>query len=93
MCYSLPSIHSYVDLHSGTMDNTLVKERVKHQKCPYCGAERKELLCGNAEIDGKEAYHVVDCTLCEKHFTEVYSFCRVILTDHPGEDFRIDFDD
>ena len=27
------------------------------------------------------------------HFTEVYSFRRVILTDYPGNDFRIDFDD
>ncbi len=75
------------------MDNTLVKERVKHQKCPYCGAGKKDLLYGNVETDGKEAFHVVDCTLCEKHFTEVYSFRRVILTDHPGEDFRIGFDD
>jgi hypothetical protein len=44
------------------------------------------------EIDGKEAFQVVDCMSCEQHFTEVYSFRRVILTDHPGEDFMIRFD-
>ena len=75
------------------MDKALVKERLRRQKCPYCGVERKDLLYGNVEIDGKEAFQEVDCTLCEKHFTEVYSFRKVILTDHPGEDFRIDFDD
>ncbi len=75
------------------MDKMLVNERIKHQKCPYCGAVRKDLVDSNVEIDGKESYHVVDCTLCEKHFTEVYSFCSVILTDHPGEDFKIHFDD
>jgi len=51
------------------------------------------LVYGNVEIDGKEAFQEVDCTICEKHFTEVYSFRRAILTDHPGEDFKIDFDD
>jgi hypothetical protein len=75
------------------MDKALVRERIQHQKCPYCGAEREELDYGNVEIDGKEAYQVVDCMVCERHFTEVYSFWRVILTDHPGNDFRIDFDD
>lgn len=55
--------------------------------------EGEELDYGNVEIDGKEAYQVVDCMVCERHFTEVYSFWRVILTDHPGNDFRIDFDD
>ena len=73
------------------MDKPLVTERIKEQKCPYCGADREDLDYGNVEIDGKEAYQVVDCMVCEKHFTEVYSFRRVILTDHPGDDFRVDF--
>ena len=71
---------------------TIVRERLQLQKCPYCGAERKNLLYGNVETDGKESFQEVDGTLCEKHFTEVYSFQRVILTDHPGEDFGMDFD-
>ena len=74
------------------MDKALVKERLQLQKCPYCGAERNDLILGNVEIDGKEAFQAIDCTFCEKHFTEVYSFQRVILTDHPGEDFGMDFD-
>ena len=74
-----------------TMDQALAKERLRSQKCPYCGAGRKDLAYGNVENDGKEVFQVVDCTVCEKQFTEVYSFCRVILTDYPGEDFRIDF--
>ena len=74
-------------------DKSLVRERVEEQRCPYCGAEREDLDYGNVEIDGKEACQVVDCMSCEKHFTEVYSFRRVILTDYPGDDFRIDIDD
>ena len=74
------------------MDKALVRERIQGQKCPYCGAERRDLSYGNVEIDGKEVFHVVDCMKCELHFTEVYSFSRVILTDHPGHDFRVDFD-
>jgi hypothetical protein len=31
--------------------------------------------------------------ICEKHFTEVYSFRRVIMTDYPSDEFRIDLDD
>jgi transcription elongation factor Elf1 len=75
------------------MDRALVRERLKEQKCPYCGAEREGLDYGTVEIDGKEAHQVVDCMNCERHFTEVYAFKRVILTDYPGDDFRIDFDD
>lgn len=74
-----------------TMDKALTKERLLGQKCPYCGADRKDLAHGNIENDGKEVFQVIDCIACEKHFTEVYCFRRVILTDHPGEDFRIDF--
>ncbi len=76
-----------------TMDMALAKKRLRGQKCPYCGADRKDLAYGNVENDGKEVFQVVDCTVCEKQFTEVYSFRRVILTDYPGEDFRIDFND
>ncbi len=76
-----------------TMDKALAKERLQDQKCPYCGADRKDLAYGNVENDGKEVFQVVACTVCEKQFTEVYSFRRVILTDYPGEDFRIDFND
>jgi hypothetical protein len=75
------------------MDKTLVRERIQYQKCPYCGAEREDLDYGNAEIDGKEAYQVVDCMVCDRRFTEVYSFQRVILTDYPGDDFRVDLED
>ena len=50
-------------------------------------------MYGNIENDGKEVFQVVRCIACEKQFTEVYSFCRVILTDYPGEDFTIDFND
>ena len=74
------------------LDKELVIERIQYQKCPYCGAEREDLDYGNVEIDGKEAYQVVDCMICENHFTEVYSFRRVILTDYPCHDFRIDLD-
>jgi len=74
-----------------TMDMALAKERLRSRKCPYCGVDRKDLAYGDVENDGKEVSQGVDCTACEKHFTEVYSFCRVILTDYPGEDFRIDF--
>jgi len=65
------------------MDKALAKERLRGQKCPYCGADRKDLAYGNVENDGKEVFQVVDCTVCEKQFTEVCSFCRVILTDYP----------
>jgi hypothetical protein len=75
------------------MDKPPAKERLRSQECPYCGADRKDLAYDNIENDGKEVFQVVACTVCEKHFTEVYSFRRVILTDHPGEDFRIDFSD
>ena len=74
-------------------DRSLIRERVQEQRCPYCGAEREDLYYGNVEIDGKEAYQVVDCMACEGHFTEAYSFRSVILTDYPGDDFRIDIDD
>ena len=73
-------------------DKSLLRERVQEQRCPYCGAEREDLSYGNVEIDGKEAHQVVDCMSCEKHFTEAYSFRSVILTDYPGDDFRIDLD-
>ena len=76
-----------------TMDKALARERLRDRKCPYCGADRKDLVYVNLENDGKEVSQSVDCTVCEKHFTEVYSFYRVILTDYPGEDFRIDFND
>ena len=76
------------------MDMALAKERFEARKCPYCGADRKYLERVDVEIDPmKEVSHVIDCTACEKHFTEIYSFNRVILTDHPGEDFRIFFND
>jgi transcriptional regulator NrdR family protein len=75
------------------MDMALAKERLRDRKCPYCGADRKNLVYVNLENDGKEVSQSVDCTACEKHFTEVYSFHRVIITDYPGEDFRIDFND
>jgi transcriptional regulator NrdR family protein len=73
------------------MDKALAKERLRSQKCPYCGADRKDLAHGNIENDGNEVFQVIDCIACKKHFTEVYSFYRVILTDDPGKDFRIDF--
>jgi hypothetical protein len=76
-----------------TMDKALVKERIQEQRCPYCGAERGNLDYDTIEIDGNEAAQVVDCLSCERHFTEVYAFRRVILTDYPGDDFRIDFED
>lgn len=72
------------------MDKALAKERLQNQKCPYCGAERKDLAHGDVENDGNEIFQVIDCIACEKHFTEVYSFYRVILTDNPGKDFRIE---
>ena len=75
------------------LNKALAKERLRDRKCPYCGADRKDLAYVNLENDGKEVFQNVDCTLCEKQFTEVYSFCRVIFTDYPGEDFRIDFKD
>jgi hypothetical protein len=52
--------------------NALIAERIE-----------KILRYGNVENDGKEIFQVVDCTVCEKHFPEVYSYCRVILTDYP----------
>ena len=61
------------------MDKALVKERLQLQKCPYCGAERKDLLYGEVKTGGKEAFHEVACTLREKHFTEVYSFILSFL--------------
>lgn len=67
------------------------ERRIQQYRCPYCGVERENLAYGNIEIDGKEAFQVVDCMSCERHFTEVYAFQRVILTDHPGDDFIIDF--
>ena len=73
------------------MDMALARERLRDRKCPYCGADRKDLACDNVENDGKEVFQVVSCIACEKHFTQVYSLCRGILTDYPGEDFRIDF--
>jgi hypothetical protein len=76
-----------------TMDKALAKERLRGRNCPYCGVDRKILAYGNIENDGKEFFQVVDCIVCEKQFTEVYSFRRVILTDYPGEDFRVDFND
>jgi len=75
------------------MDKELAKERLRGQKCPYYGTDRKDLAYGDVENDGKEVFQVVSCIDCEKQFTEVYSFFRVILTDYPGEDFRIDFND
>ena len=75
------------------MDEALVIKRIQNQMCPYCGADREDLSYDNVEIVGKEAYQVVDCMVCEKHFTEVYAFRGMILTDHPGDDFRIDIDD
>ena len=75
------------------MDEALVGERILNQMCPYCGADREDLSYDNVEIDGKEAYQVVDCMVCENHFTEVYSSRGVILTDHPGDDFIIDIYD
>lgn len=75
------------------MDKALAKERLKIQNCPYCGAERKDLAYGDIENNGKEVFQVVDCTACEKHFTEVYAFHRVILTDYAGDDFRIDLNE
>ena len=74
-----------------TMDKALTKERLRSRKCPYWGADTKNLVYENIENDGKDVSQGVACTACEKQFTEVYSFCRVILTDYPGEDFRIDF--
>jgi hypothetical protein len=73
------------------MDKALAKERLRGQKCPYCGAEKQALAYGNVENDRKEVFQGVGCMICEKQFTEVYSFCRVILTDYPGEDFRVYF--
>jgi len=75
------------------MDMALAKERLRDRKCPYCGADTKDLVYENIENDSKEVSQVVSCIACEKYFTEVYFFCRVILTDYPGEDFRIDFSD
>jgi len=74
-----------------TMDKALAKERLRDQKCPYCGVDKKEMIYSHVENDGKEAFQRIDCAVCEKHFTEVYSFCRVILTDYPGEGFMIEF--
>ncbi|MGA8180085.1 MAG: hypothetical protein WB792_08495 [Desulfobacterales bacterium] len=75
------------------MDKALTTERLRNQKCPYCGADKKDLAHGSFENDGKEVFQTVDCIACEKHFTEVYSFYRVILTDNPGKDFRINFNE
>ena len=74
------------------MDKTVVIERILNQMCPFCGSDREDLCYDNVEIDGKEAYQVVDSLVCENHFTEVYCFRGVILTDHPGDDFIIDID-
>jgi hypothetical protein len=82
-----------MEKNDSVIDKTLLLARIQEQKCPYCGAEREDLDYGNVEIDGKEAYQVVDCMACEKHFTEVYTFKRVILTDHPGDDFNVELDD
>ena len=72
------------------MDRALVTERARERKCPYCGADRKEFDCGDVEIDGKEAHQVVDCMACDRSFTEVYFFGRVILTDYLEDDFSVD---
>ena len=37
-----------------TMDMALAKERLRDRKCPYCGADRKDLAYDNVENDGKE---------------------------------------
>jgi hypothetical protein len=75
------------------MDKSMVMERIQNQICPYCGADRIDLSYDNVEIDGQEAHQTVDCMVCEKHFTEVYVFRGVILSNHPRGDFRIDIDD
>ncbi len=36
------------------MDKALAKKRLRGQKCPYCGADKKDLAYGNLENDGKE---------------------------------------
>ena len=37
-----------------TMYNALAKERLRGRKCPYCGADRKDLAYENIENDSKE---------------------------------------
>jgi hypothetical protein len=39
-----------------TMDKALAKERLRSQKCPYCGADRKDLAYSNVENDGKRVF-------------------------------------
>ncbi|MGD2149264.1 MAG: hypothetical protein PVJ20_00355 [Desulfobacterales bacterium] len=36
------------------MDKTLAKQRLRDQKCPYCGADRKDLAYGNVENHSKD---------------------------------------
>ena len=61
-------------MKNAKMEKYLIRERVKEQRCLYCGAEREDLYYRDVEIDGKEAYQAVDCMICKGQFTETYSF-------------------
>jgi hypothetical protein len=65
-----------------------IKKRIQDEVCPYCGAEDTEYH--DVEIDAKEARRITSCSRCGNHWTEVYLFYRVILSDAPeGREFRV----
>jgi hypothetical protein len=65
-----------------------VKQRIRDKVCPYCGAEDPDY--DNVEIDAEEARQITSCSECGRHWTEVYLFYKVILTEAPeGQEFRV----
>ena len=61
-------------------------ERIKSEYCPYCGSSKT--YDGNQEVNRKEVRQVMYCEDCDYHWTEVFKFHKVILTDMPeDEDF------
>jgi len=49
-------LNPYERGYNKAMDKALAKERLRSQKCPYCGADRKDLAYANIENDGKEVF-------------------------------------
>ncbi|RJR43775.1 MAG: hypothetical protein C4576_14055 [Desulfobacteraceae bacterium] len=65
-----------------------IKQRIRDNVCPYCGSEDREY--NEVEIDAKEARQITSCGKCGNHWTDVYIFYKVILSDAPeGQEFRV----
>ena len=59
----------------GMETTSAIRAAVLHSHCIYCGSDY--IVGGSVSIEAGEAWQKIQCDVCERRWTEVYTFSYV----------------